>query len=162
MPPSTNPLRLQVIDRIYALIGAIVAGSDYFATPKEVTRRLILLDQAKFGFPVYMIFSGPGGKGIDLEGAPNNYGEAFRVLVKGIVQHDSDTVTALEQSLRDIRKKINDDTKPGAGSGSLFELCVKVEMFGPVLTDEGLLSDDGFAYFEQPVDVLIEGDFGVL
>lgn len=158
--PSALSIRLQVINRIQTVLQAITAGATYWVKPYEVTKRLILLEQAK-GFPIYMVFSAAGGAGAELLGPPDNYDEKFRVLVKGIVKDNSDTVTALEKSLQDIRLAINTDSKLGT-AGSLGALCVQATMFGPVETDEGLLSDEGFAYFEQPVDIEIEGDFGVI
>lgn len=156
----TTSLRLQVINRIVAVLQAITIGSTYWIKPYEVTKRLVLLEQAA-GFPIYMVFTGSGGKGVTLEGAPNVYFEQFRVIVKGIVQDNNDTVTALEKSIQDIRMAINTDSISGV-AGTLGLLGVETVMYGPVITDEGLLSDDGFAYFEQPVDITIAGDFGVI
>jgi hypothetical protein len=158
--PAALSLRLQVINRIVTVLQAITAGATYWVKPYEVSKRLTLIEDAQ-DFPYYMVFSGSGGRGVELQGAPDNYLESFRVIVKGVVQSDTDTVTALEKSLQDIRLAINTDSKSGA-AGSLGVLCVQAVMFGPVETDEGLLSDDGFAYFEQPIDVEIEGDFGTI
>jgi len=159
--PTALSLRLQVINRIETVLKAITTGATFWVTPYQVTKRLILLEQAQ-GFPVYMVFSGAGGSGgIEHSGASDEYDETFRVIVKGIVQDNSDTVTALEKSIQDIRLAINTDSTSGV-AGTLGTLAIQTLMYGQVETDEGLLSDEGFAYFEQPVDITIAGRFGEL
>jgi hypothetical protein len=157
--PSALSLRLQIVNRLVVVLQAITAGATYWVKPYEVLKRDIMLEQAK-GFPVYMVYSG-SDKGISISGAPDQYDEVMQVLVEGYVKDMVDPITALEKSIQDVRLAINTDSKSGA-AGTLGTLSTESIMFGPVKTDEGLFSADGFGYFSQPVEVTITGDFGVL
>jgi len=155
----TNPLRLQVQDRIAVVLLSIVAGNDYFYTPHKVLRRFILPIEAT-GFPTYSVHPDSGGT-IDLSGAPDLYDEVFYVSVKGYVQDTLNPGAKLEKSIRDVRKAINEDSKSGT-VGSLGNLCVQVTFEKSPETDDGYLSLEGFGYFDQQVRVQIAGDFGEL
>ena len=157
MAPATNPLRLQVIDRVVTVLKAIAEGTSYWYTPCEVVKRFVHWTEAK-GFPTYMVFTDSGGK---LEaGTPNFFSEEFNVNVKGIVKDHVDTVTKVERCLRDIRKAINDDTRPSTGAGSLGALGALVFIEEGATTDNGYLSLEGFGFFEQRIRIVISGDFG--
>jgi hypothetical protein len=158
MPP-TKSLRLQALERVRTVLQAITTGATYWKQPYEVLNKAILLEQMK-AFPTYMVFTAPSDR-TELAGAPDNYNEVFQVTVCGIVEDKSDPPAALEKALQDVRKAINTDSKLQT-AGALGNITLSTTMYGQVKTDEGLLSSEGFAYFEQPVDVLINGDFGEL
>jgi len=162
MPPAV-PLRLQVINRIGAVLQAIVAGADYWYTPDPgaVVKRFVLWTEAVH-FPTYMVFTGSGGK-VELSGAAGDdseYTEDFYVSVKGIVKDSMDTVTRLEKCIADIRKAIDADSRSGA-AGSLGALAVEVRIEESPETDDGYLSLEGFGFFDQKVRVSIAGVMGV-
>jgi hypothetical protein len=159
MGAPTNPLRLQVIDRVVAVLAAIVAGSNYFFTPFEVVKRFKHWNECH-GFPTYMVFTDSGGA-VELSGVPDLYTENFYVNVKGYVQDNSDTVTKLEQAIRDIRKAIDVDSK-SAAAGSLGALADEVRIEKSPDTDNGYLSLEGFGFFDQQIRVMIEGTYGEL
>lgn len=160
MAPSTNPLRLQVIDRFVTVLAAVVTGSSYFFTPGKVAKRFMHLDEIS-AFPCYMVTAGDKGQQIELTGAPDEYTEWFSVSVKGVIKDSEDTVTTCEQALRDVRKAINEDSKSGA-AGSLGVLTDEVlAVEGPDM-DDGMLSLQGYGFFDQRFRVRIHGDFGVL
>ena len=157
------PLRLQVINRIVAVLQAIVAGADYWYTPDPgaVVKRFVLWTEAVH-FPTYMVFTGSGGK-IELSGAAGDdseYTEDFYVSVKGIVKDSVDTITRLENCIADIRKAIDADSRSGA-AGSLGALAVEVRIEESPETDDGYLSLEGFGFFDQKVRVSIAGVMGV-
>lgn len=158
MPPA-NPRRLQVLDRIVAVLQTITAGDDYFFTPGEVVRRFVHWSEAKV-FPTYMVFAASGGK-VELSGAPDLYDEDVMVSVKGIVRHPEDTVSLIEKALRDVRRAINEDAKSGA-AGSLGVLAVETRIEEGPETDDGYLSIEGFGFFDQRIRVRIAGDYGEL
>jgi len=157
----TAPLRLQVIDRIVAVLQGISTGATYFYTPGTVAKRFIHWAECK-SFPTYMVFTGSGGK-VELSGAAGDeseYTEDFYVSVKGIVKDSVDTVTRLENSIADIRKAIDADSRSGA-AGSLGALAVEVRIEDSPETDDGYLSLEGFGFFDQKVRVSIAGVMGV-
>ena len=84
--PAADPLRLQVLDRIVAVLQAITAGADYWYKPAQVLKRLIGIDQCA-GFPTYMVFPVSGGP-IELSGAPDRYDEDMEILIKGYVKDE--------------------------------------------------------------------------
>ena len=158
MTQPSDPLRLQVANRFVTVLEAITAGSDYFYTPFEVIKRIILPEEAN-GTPTYMVVP-EGGGNIDFSGT-NLYDEKYKLVVHGIVEDNVDIVTKMERAIRDIRKAINDDSKSGA-AGSLGVLCVQVRVLETVETDGGAFSVIGKGYFAQPFDIEISGDFGEL
>lgn len=161
MATPTTPLRLQVINRIVAVLQAIAAGATYFYTAGAVTKRLMHLDECK-AFPTYMVFTAPGGT-VELSGAAGDeseYTEDFFVSVKGIVKDSVDTVTRLENGIADIRKAIDADSRSGA-AGSLGVLAVETRIETAPETDDGYLSLEGFGFFDQKIRVSIAGVMGV-
>lgn len=153
------PLRLQVINRIVAVLQAITTGTTYFYTPGTVAERLMHLDECK-AFPTYMVFTAPGPKP-ELSGAAgleSEYTEDVFVSIKGIVKDAADTVTRLENSIADIRKAINADSMSGA-VGSLGALAVETSI-ETLETDDGYLSLEGFGFFDQKIRVSIAGKIG--
>jgi len=161
MPVPTTPLRLQVIDRIVAVLQGITTGATYFYTPGEVAKRFIHWGEAK-AFPTYMVFTAPGGT-VELSGAAGDdseYTEDFYVSIKGIVKDNLDTVTRLERCIADIRKAIDADSRSGV-AGSLGALAVETRIETAPETDDGYLSLEGFGFFDQKVRVSIAGVMGV-
>jgi len=158
--PAT-PLRLQIIDRIIAVLQAIVTGETYFYTPGEVAKRFIHWTECK-AFPTYMVFTAPGGT-VELSGAAGDdseYTEDFFVSIKGIVKDSVDTVTRMERCIADIRKAIDADSRSGA-AGTLGVLAVQVRIEDSPETDDGYLSLEGFGFFDQKIRVSIAGVMGV-
>jgi len=154
------PLRLQIINRVVAVLQGITAGATYFYTPGAVVKRFVLWTEAK-SFPTYMIFTGSGGK-VELSGAAGDdseYTEDFFISVKGIVKDSVDTVTRLENSIADIRKAIDADSRSGA-AGSLGALAVETRIEDSPETDDGYLSLEGFGFFDQKIRVSIAGEIG--
>jgi hypothetical protein len=161
MPTPATPLRLQVINRIVAVLQGISTGATYFYTPGEVAKRFIHWSEAK-AFPTYMVFTAPGGK-VELSGAAGDdseYTEDFYVSVKGIVKDSEDTVTRLENCIADIRKAIDTDSRSGI-AGTLGVLAVETRIEDSPETDDGYLSLEGFGFFDQKVRVSIAGVMGV-
>jgi hypothetical protein len=160
--PSALPLRLQVINRIVTVLGAITAGTDYWFTPAKVAKKFLTPEEA-VGFPCYMVMAGEKGNRIELAGSPKVYDEFFTVSVKGIIKNSSDTVTDCEKALRDIRKAINDDSISGT-SGTLGNMtgvvAIRIDQ-GPDM-DDGSWSINGYGFFDQPISVHITGDYGEL
>lgn len=158
MSTPSDPLRLQIINRFVTVLGNISAGSNYFYTPHEVLKRIIVPDEVD-DTPTYMVIP-EGGGNIEFT-CTELYDETFKVIVHGIVADNVDIVTRMERAIRDVRKAINDDSKSGA-SGSLGVLCVQVRILEPPETDGGAFSVIGKGYFAQPFQVTISGDFGEL
>ena len=158
--PSANPIRLQVIDRVVTVLGAVTAGADYFFTPGRVVKRWVHLDEIN-AFPCYMVTAGEKGGQIITSGAPDVYEETFYISVKGVIKDSSDTVTKCEQALRDIRKAINTDSMSGA-SGSLGAITDSIKCTEGPDMDDGYLSLEGYGFFDQRVEVQIHGNFGEL
>jgi len=157
----TNPLALQIIDRIIAVLKGITAGDDFFFTPYDVAKKFIHWEEAVLTptKPHYMVFRDSGGS-IEFAGT-DLYDEHWYINIKGYVKDNSDTVTKLEKAIRDIRKAINDDSK-SAVAGSLGALGVQTIFEEPPSTDNGYLSSEGFGFFEQRVKIITSGDFGEL
>ncbi len=158
MAPAAESKRLQVLNRIIAVLQAILAGDDFWYTPGEVVKRFKHWSECT-KFPTYMVFSSTGGEIV--YAGEQQYDEAFYVSVKGIVQDNLDTVTKLERSIRDIRKAINDDSL-SPDPGTLGALAVQVRIDEPPETDDGYLSLEGFGFFDQKIRCVISGDFGEL
>jgi hypothetical protein len=161
MTTPATPLRLQVIDRIVAVLQGISTGATYFYTPGEVAKRFIHWSECK-AFPTYMVFTASGGK-VELSGAAGDdseYTEDFYVSIKGIVKDSVDTVTKLERCIADIRKAIDADSRSGA-AGSLGVLAVETRIEDSPETDDGYLSLEGMGFFDQKIRVSIAGVMGV-
>jgi hypothetical protein len=155
------PLRLQVIDRIVAVLQAITTGATYFYTPGAVVKRFVHWTECK-AFPTYMVFTGSGGT-VELSGAAGDdseYTEDFFVSVKGIVKDSVDTVTRLENAIADIRKAIDADSRSGA-AGTLGALAVETRIETSPETDDGYLSLEGMGFFDQKIRISIAGVIGV-
>jgi hypothetical protein len=150
MTTPANPLRLQIIDRIVAVLKAIAAGAEYFYTPK-VEKRFVHWAEAKY-FPTYMVFPGSGGH-IEIE-STQNYDEDMIVSIKGIVKDSVDPGSVIEKCLCDIRRAIDIDSRSGA-VGTLGALAVETAFEEGPTTDDGYLSLEGFGFFDQPLRVKI-------
>jgi hypothetical protein len=159
MAAPADPLRLQVVDRVVAVLSQIRAGDNYFYTPRQVSKRFVHWNEAK-AFPCYSVSTASGGK-IELEGAPHTYDEDFYISVKGIVQDQADTVTKLERCIRDVRKAIDADSSSGA-AGSLSVLAANYWIDEPPETDDGYLVLEGFGFFDQRIRFRVSGTFGVI
>ena len=157
--PSTNPLRLQVIDRIVTVLAAITTGSSYWYTPKKVSKGLLNDNQIP-GYPCYMVTDGEKGGPIKPVGLPYHHDEIFNVSIHSIIKSSSDTVSMNIKALADVRKAIHADSISGA-AGSLGVIAVSVWFVeGPDMDDGVLLKNYG--YFVQNVQVTINGEFGEL
>jgi len=158
MSSPATPNRLTVINRIVTVLSAITAGANYNYTPSAVNKRFTHWREC-VGFPTYSVHlmdsEKPEYDGDEL------YAETFYVSVKGIVSDTTDTVSALAKALTDIQKAINDDTKPGAGAGTLSTLAVQVRI-GEWETDDGYLSLEGFGFFDQKIMVQLSANYGAL
>ncbi len=158
--PSTDPLRLQIINRIVAVLQAITAGATYWYTPGAVNKRFTHWSECK-SFPTYSVSTASGGK-VELSGAAGDdseYTEDFYVSIKGVVKDSVDTVTRLERALADVRKAIDADSRSGA-AGTLGALGVETRIEESPETDDGYLSLEGFGFFDQKVRVSIAGNIG--
>jgi len=157
----TDPLTLQIIDRIITVLKAIIAGENYFYTPYAVAKKFTHWQEASMTptKPHYMVFRDSGGS-IEFAGT-DLYDEHWYINIKGYVKDNSDTVTKLEKAIRDIRKAINDDSK-SAVAGSLGALGVQTIFEEPPTTDNGYLSSEGFGFFDMRIKVITSGDFGEL
>lgn len=156
--PSSNPMRLQVLDRIQTVLAAIVAGSNYWYTPYGVGKKFVHWMEPN-GYPYYMVFAGSGGP-VESESG-NRFQETFHVTVKGYVQSNTDTVTVMEKALRDIRKAIMADAA-GPVAGSLGALGALAFIKESAKTDDGYLSAEGFGFFDQDIEITIIGDWATL
>jgi hypothetical protein len=148
----TKPLRLQVLDRIVAVLKAITEGESYWKTPGPIVRRHIG-DREAASFPVYGVFAGEGKSPEEING---EYTEEFEVVVKGVVQSHTDLVEEMEHAIADIRKAVDADARSGA-AGTLGALTIYARL-GTSMTDEGENLAAGFGYFEQRFLVQIAGD----
>jgi hypothetical protein len=155
MTTPAVPLRLQVIDRIVAVLTAITEGADYFYKPSQVLKRLVAIEDCS-GFPVVMVFPVSGGAIENI--GPDRYDEVLEVLIKGYVKDTTDPVTIIERFLRDVRKAINDDARSGT-AGSLGVIATNFEF---PASPEVEFSIDGFGGFDQRLRMTITGAFGTL
>jgi hypothetical protein len=154
--PST-PLRLQVIDRVVRVLESIQEGSEYFYSPKAVVKGFVSNPSA---YPVYQVTSESGGEvqhNSDMQNIEN-----FCIAVHGIVQSATDVVTPLEESIRDVRKAINDDFLAGGAADSLVALTMGLTMEETPDIAYGFESTGAFGYFTQKIMVKIFGEFGEL
>lgn len=151
MTTPANPLRLQVRDRVVAVLKAITAGADYFYTPGVVEKRFVHWAEAK-AFPTYMVCPGSGGR-IEIE-STQNYDEDMMLSIKCDVKDSEDPGAMLEKCLHDIRRAIDIDSRSGA-AGSLGALTVEAVFEEGPTTDDGYLSLEGFGFFDQPLRVRI-------
>jgi len=160
MAVPTSPLRLQVIDRAIVVLKAIAAGTSYFYTPYEVVKRLKNFNECG-GFPTYMVFFG-AASGTPEAHLDNEYVETMTLSIQGWVDMEmGEPQTKLCKCIRDVQKAINDDSKSTV-VGSLGQLTSGMCDIGPVETDNGGFSLQGFAFFEQTVSVKLVGDWGTL
>ncbi len=154
--PAANPLRLQVIDRIAAVLQAITAGANYWFAPGMTVQKKLLAIEDCSGYPAYMVFPIPGGP-IE-ESGYERFDEDIAVLIKGYIKDEAAPVTMLEKCLRDVRRAINEDRKSGV-AGSLGVIASRLTFEE---SPEVEFTIDGFGCFDQVVHVKIIGDFGVL
>ena len=148
----SDPLRLQVVDRIVGVLQSIQEGENYFFSPRQVTKGFIAEPSA---YPVYMVTSESGG---DIEmHSDAQFAETFYVAVRGIVQNAGDVVTPLERAIRDVRKAIEADFQPG---GTLITLATEVVFDTPPEIDYGFEGTGFLGYFVQRVRIRVDGEFG--
>jgi hypothetical protein len=149
--PATLPLRLQVVNRVIAVLEAITQGADYWFTPAVVRRHLAPREVVKF--PVYAVFPGEGRDPEELSGEVT---EEFEIVIKGAVQSNTDTVTEQEKAIADIRKAIDRDSRVRT-TGTLGSLAISVRI-GSSATDEGEYVSQSMGFFEQRLKVQIASD----
>ena len=154
MAPTASK-RLQVIDRVVVVLGAIVAGANYFYTPAQVTKGFVAVPT---GYPVYEVLSASGGE-IELHLDQQNT-EAFYIVIVGKVQGSTDCVTLIENALRDVRKAINDDFKPAAGAGSLGTLATDMRIDTPPDIAYEFEGIGLFNAFAQRIKFQVSGEWG--
>lgn len=159
MAAPTTPLRVKVIDRFVAVLGAMTDGTKFNYKAYEVGKRLKNFNECA-GFPTYMVFisamSGPPVAHLD-----NEYDEAMVVSVQCWVDMElGEPTTKMAKCLRDVQKAINDDSK-STDVGSLGQLSASLDV-GTYETDNGGFSAQGVAFFEQQFVVHIVGDWGEL
>ena len=155
MTTPATPLRLQVLERVVAILKDITAGEDYFFTPGEVIKGYCHPLEIK-SFPHYAVSYDSGGT-ISVE-ATDYFIEDFYINVKGHVKpRDGDPVTAMERALRDVRVAIDTDQRPAAGAGSLNALNVLAFWEEPPTTDNGYLATEGMGFFEQRIKIQVHG-----
>lgn len=160
MAYPTTPKRLQVLDRVVAVLKAIHEGTDYFYSAYEVTKRARHFNECG-GFPTYMVF-------MNGEAEPEQHLDSENVVkmtlsVSGWVDLElGEPQSKLLKCIRDVEKAIDTDAKSTA-SGSLGVLCANgLVDVGAVETDNGGFSADGFAAFTQTITVQIMGQWGEL
>jgi hypothetical protein len=160
MAYPTTPKRLQVIDRVVALLQAIHEGTDYFYTAYEVVKRAKHFNECG-GFPTYMVFMGG-------ESEPEQHLDSENVVkmtlsVSGWVNLElGEPQSKLLKAIRDVQKAIDTDAK-STTAGSLGVLCANgLVDIGKVETDNGGFSAEGFAAFTQDITVSLIGQWGEL
>jgi len=151
--PTSDPIRLRVLDRIGDVLKAMREGTNYWHTAGEVLDRFISYEEVKRS-PCYMVSQDSGGA---IEQVQDLFIEDFYVNVKCWVMDKDDPREVLEKCLRDVRTAINADTLPTAGAGSLAALDALVFFDEPPTTDNGYLSLEGFAFFEQRIKIQVSG-----
>ena len=158
--PAT-PLRLQIIDRVVAVLEAMVQGPSFFYRPNAVVKRLKNFNECG-GFPTYMVFMDKGA-GVPEAHLDSEYVEKLTISIQGWVDLElGEPQTKLCKCIRDVQKAIADDAKSSA-AGSLGLLCSNgLCDIGTVETDNGGYSLQGYAFFSQSVDIQIVGDWGEL
>lgn len=154
MEPKKS-LRLQVLERVKEVLCSIDAGSGkYFYTPASVSFRFQHWSEIG-SFPAYMISAASGGR---MEASASaqpeiEYTEDYYVSIKAVVRAE-DTVTALENTIQDIRTAILEDAR-NSDPESLGGLTILVEMEEPPITDDGYLSLEGYAFCDLRVKFTI-------
>jgi hypothetical protein len=160
MPPSSEPKRLQVIERVITVLRAIVAGPNYWYTPHRVYKKFVHPNDVNH-WPVYMVFLDSGGEIAFAGSPPQEWDENFYINIKGIVQHSKDTVTPLVRTIRDVRTAIYADfIDPTLGTLHTITEQIKFEE-GPE-TDNGYFSIINKGFWEQRLFVKINGEFSEL
>jgi len=153
----SDPIRLQVIDRIVEVLNGIQEGDTYFHSPRHVAKGFIAEPQ---GYPIYMVRSESGGD-IEMHGDAQ-FAETFYVTINGRMQEIGDVVSPMERCLRDVRKAIDTDFRSGAAAGSLVTLATLVTFDAPPDISYDVDSNGPFAEFSQRVRITIFGEFGEL
>jgi hypothetical protein len=158
--PSTTPLRLQAIDRTVAVLKAIDGPSaNFWYKPYDVVKRFMSFEEVG-GFPTYMIFLGETQEDPE-EHLDNEYLITMPLSIDGWVNLElGEPQSKLCKCITDIEKAINDDFKSTA-IGSLGQIAAGWKM-GRLRTDNGGFALNGFAWFEQTVNVQFVGDWGIL
>lgn len=149
--PSTNPKRLQVIDRIVTVLKTVAAGSTYWYIPFAVLKRSITLEELR-GYPTYVVLPADGGTYEFLQ--DQEFDEEFYVTVTGIVRDMADIDTYLEKCISDVRRAVNTDSINTA-SGSLGTLANDVWIDSPPMFDYF----GEIAMFEQRFKIKISGTY---
>lgn len=152
---ATDPKRLQIINRIVTVLGAIAAGANYHYTPRQVAKGFVSEPR---GFPVYEVVTGPGGDIRDHSDFQAE--ETFTVSVLGTVQDAQDVATKLERALKDVRRAISRDLRPEAGAGSLRTLADWAGFDGQADVNYDFDGKGFFAAFSQRIKFTLSGELG--
>jgi len=158
MSQPAEILRVQILDRIVEVLGAIREGALYFATPASVSKRLTHYREVLKG-PAYSVHVDSGGEATPELGDRRT--ETLYFNVKGVVVDDRDPATAIAHAVRDVRYAIDRDFLSG-GAGSLQTLAINVFFDEAAETDNGYLSLEGKGQFEQRVRVIVRGTIATI
>lgn len=162
--PASLPLRVQAIDRVATVLGAITAGSDYWYTPGRIAKLYIPNEEIDCEV-TYMIFAGIGEGTIEFAGAGGGvdslYMEDVFITIQGVVRSDSDTATMVGKCIRDIRKAIDADSCSGV-AGTLGAMFVETRMEKAPITDNGWFANLNYGRFEIQLRVKTEGTYANL
>lgn len=156
MPSPADCIRLQIRDRVIAVLQAITAGADYNLKPKEVLKKWVHPNQTKGD--TYCVFPDDGGA-IEETGAPDDYTAELYLNITGWVFDNSDPSKKVFQATADIMKAINLDSKLGT-AGSLGAMDVRCSFPEMPETDDGYMSINGIGWFSLRVKFDIAGDYG--
>lgn len=152
----TDPLRLQIIDRIVTVLRSIQEGDHYFYSPRQVAKGFIAEPQ---GYPVYMVRSEDTGEPPDIYGDSGTR-ETFYVNVYGVVHDLGDVVTPMECAIRDVREAVMADFASGGAAGTLVALVTSI-----ALDTLGIEYDSDstgyFARFSQRFRIQIDEQHGI-
>jgi hypothetical protein len=161
--PASNPLRLQAIDRVVAVLTAITAGADYWFTPGQVIKRYVPFEEVQCEV-TYMVFAGTGEGSVELAGAAGDsstYFEDVFITIKGTVRSDVDTASMVSKCIRDIRKAIDTDARSGV-AGTLGGISIEARMEKAPITDNGWFERMNYGEFEIQLRVKNEGTYDEL
>jgi hypothetical protein len=157
-----DPKTLQILDRVIEVLKDVTAGADYFySIGGNVIKGIVGYDTLT-SFPFDMVYLGPEHSAPEYQ--PDGLVIKFPTIqVEGYVDAtgEEDTITRLIKHLRDVQKAVNEDTKSGAGAGSLGVIAVYARV-GIAETDDGMLAGDGRAAFKLSINCCVDGDWGEL
>ena len=146
MSYPTDPLSVQVRARVLEVLGDIVEGDDYFATPGVVYDNYKNWKERE-AFPAYEVIFGSGGAWEEQIG--DHASETFTLVVHGSIADNEDPPSAIRKLIRDVRKAILNDTTLGT-------LASRITL-GETRTDNGAGALTGGGWFDQDFAVTIHG-----